>query len=98
MVVERKTRMLRPRLDDSIAGADVQVGEILARLEADALSDNPHLRLHALQRIQDFGKKAAPFHVTLEKATTGGTYDSRCCAEVTLHLLDQRPISYPDPR
>jgi arylsulfatase A-like enzyme len=63
-----------------------------------ARSEDSHLRLHALQLIQSFGPKAAPFKDSLEEALKGGTYDTRCSAEVTLHLLEGRPISYPDPR
>lgn len=68
-----------------------------ALLEKHALSSDPHLRLHALQRIQDFGAEAGAFKETLEKSLKNGTYDTRCSAEMTLHLIDQRGISYPDP-
>lgn len=59
-----------------------------------ALSTDPHLRLQALIRIQDLGKDAAPFAATLEKALKGGTYETQCAAEVTLHLIDGRKLAH----
>lgn len=67
-------------------------------LSEQALSPNPHLRQQALNRIQDLGEKALPFKATLEKALKGGTYDTQCSAEMTLHILDDRSYSYPDPK
>jgi hypothetical protein len=66
-------------------------------LKGYARSEDPHLRLHALQRIQDFGLRAKPFATVLEECVKGGTYDTRCAAEVTLHLLDGRELSYANP-
>ena len=63
-------------------------------LKGYALSESPQLRLHALQRIQDFGPRAKPFAQVLEQCLKGGTYDTRCSAEVTLHLLDGRELAY----
>lgn len=68
--------------------------EVRIVLEGYALSEHPELRLQALIRIQELGKGAAPFAATLEKALKGGTYDTRCAAEVTLHLIDGRKLSY----
>ena len=52
------------------------------------------LKLHALQRIQDFGPSAKAFQETLESCLTGGNLDTRSSAEVTLHLLGTRGLSY----
>ena len=53
-----------------------------------------HLKLHALQRIQDFGPDAEAFQETLESCLTGGSLDTRSSAEVTLYLLGKRGLSY----
>jgi hypothetical protein len=66
-------------------------------LANNATGQNPYLRMQALQRIQELGAKAAPFKDILEQALTGGTYETQCSAEMTLHILDGREISYPDP-
>lgn len=72
--------------------------EAEAILKRQVLGKNNHFRLQALQRIQEFGAKATAFKDALEASLKTGTYDTQCSAEMTLHLLDQRKISYPDPK
>jgi arylsulfatase A-like enzyme len=59
-----------------------------------ASGPDPHLKLHALQRIQDFGPAAEAFQETLESCLTGGDLNTRSSAEVTLYRLGQRGLSY----
>ncbi|MBK1827311.1 sulfatase family protein [Haloferula rosea] len=69
-----------------------------AELEKFARSFDPRLRLHALQRIQSFGQKAADFTEVLEHSLKSRDLDCRNSAEMSLHMLDQRPILEPGPR
>ena len=55
-------------------------------------------RLQALQLIQSFGPKAAAFEDALKTSLSSGNYDTVCSAEMILHSLNGREISYPDPK
>lgn len=70
-----------------------------AKVELDkfARSYDPRLRLHALQRIQSFGAKAAAFTEALNHSLKSRDGDCRNSAEMSLHMLDQRPILEPGP-
>lgn len=59
-----------------------------------ALGNEVHLRLHALQRIQDFGPEAIAFRKPLETCLTGGDLNTRSSAEVTLFRLGLGDLSY----
>lgn len=63
-------------------------------LRALALGDDLHLRLHALQRIQDFGPGALDFLDALETCRHGGDLNTRSSAEVTLYRLGKRNLAY----
>ncbi len=74
-----------------LANQDNKSADLLRKF---ALVDDVHLRLHALQRIQDFGLKAKTFRQTLESCLTGGDLNTRSSAEVTLHQLGLGDLSY----
>jgi hypothetical protein len=67
-------------------------------LEDFARSQDPRLRLHALQRIQSFGAGAAAFTEVLKLSLKSRNPDCRHSAEMSLHMLDERPILEPGPR
>jgi arylsulfatase A-like enzyme len=63
-----------------------------------AASQNIHLRQQALQRIQELGPRTSHFRKSLQAALTGGSYETRCSAEMTLYQIGGPNISYPDPK
>jgi hypothetical protein len=74
--------------------ATSQDPDAMETLRKFASDSDAHLKLHTLQRIQDFGPDAKAFQETLESSLTGGTLDTRSSAEVTLYRLGKRGLSY----
>jgi arylsulfatase A-like enzyme len=74
-----------------LTNKDPEAAEVLRTF---ALGDDVHLRLHALQRIQDFGPGALDFLNALEACLHGGDLNTRSSAEVTLYRLGKRKLGY----
>lgn len=89
-----------PPAEIELASARVKFdndSEAIAVLTKFILASDPLLQLQALQNIQGLGARAATFEQALRQVSKSKDYETRCSAEMTLYLLGQGELSYPDP-